>query len=268
LTSVAFFLGWAAITGILPFCGGFFSKDEILWRALATPNAILPFLPEVLYFGALAAAFLTAYYMTRLVVMVFLGEHRGNRETFEKLNEPSRIMTYPALLLGLGSLIAGWLSVPESIGGGNTLGKFLAPIFHLSTLEANNVSPRLEPLLMLLSYLVAVLGVGLAWYIYGLKHTLSPFLLKLIPGGKKAIEEKYYVDEIYEVLIVRVVKGFAHWVSHRLVEELLVNRVVDAASQGLLVAAQVLRKAQVGLVRVYLAYVVAGAALLIYLILH
>jgi NADH-quinone oxidoreductase subunit L len=269
LTSISFFLGWAAITGILPFCGGFFSKDEILWRAFATPNSVIPFLPEALYFTGLFTAFLTAFYMTRLFVMVFFGEYRGgDHEIHEHLHDSPKIMTVPTLILGLGSVVVGWIGVPEAIGGGNSLGKFVEPIFHLSTLEPNNVSAKVEPLLMLMSFLVAGLGVGLAWYIYGLKHTVSPLFLKLIPGGKKAVEKKYYVDEIYEVLVVRAVKGFAHWVSDRLVEQILINRILEAVTQGLYAAANFLRKTQVGLVRVYLAYVVAGAALLIYLILH
>jgi NADH-quinone oxidoreductase subunit L len=267
LTGVAFLAGWLAISGIPPF-SGFFSKDEILWHALATPNSVFPFLPEILYFAALFGAFLTALYMTRLVVLVFFGEYRGNRETFENLHESPRIMTIPLLLLALGSLSIGWIGVPESIGGANTLGKFLAPIFRLSALQTNGVSPRMEPLLMLMALLVAVLGVGMAWYIYGLKHTISPSLLKLIPGGKMAVEKKYYVDEIYEVLIVRMVKGFAKWFSDRLVEQLLINRIVEGLSRGLYLVARFLQKLQVGLVRVYLLYVVAGAALLIYLMLH
>ncbi len=121
---------------------------------------------------------------------------------------------------------------------------------------------------MLVSFLVAALGVGIAWYVYGLKHVLSQKILRLIPGGKKAIEQKYYVDELYEVTVVRWARGFAHWVSDRMVEQLLINRMIEAATQGLYTAAQFLQKIQVGLVRVYLAYVVAGAALLIYLILH
>ena len=268
LTSISFFLGWAAITGVLPFCGGFFSKDEILWRALATPNPVIPFLPEVLYFTALFTAFLTAFYMTRLFVTVFFGEYRGDKEIFEHLHDSPLIMTVPMLLLGVGSLISGWLSVPEAIGGGNSLGKFVDPIFHLSTLEANNVSPKIEPLLMLMSFLVAGLGVGIAWYVYGLRHHISPLFLKLIPGGKKAVEEKYYVDEIYDVMVVRAVKGFAHWVSDRLVEQILINRVLELITQGVYGVSRLLKKTQVGVVRAYLAYVVAGAALLIYLILR
>src|SRR5580658_10474731 len=134
MTSIGFLLGWMAIAGLPPFAG-FFSKDAILWSALATPNAVLPFLPKILYFVALLTAFLTAYYMTRLVVMVFFGDYRGGPEVFEQLHESPRIMTIPLLLLAVGSLFVGWIGIPEAIGGTNNLGKFLAPLFHLSTLE-------------------------------------------------------------------------------------------------------------------------------------
>jgi NADH-quinone oxidoreductase subunit L len=267
-SGLSFLMGWLAITGILPFCGGFFSKDEILWRALATPNLVVPGLPEILYFIALATAFLTAFYMTRLVVMVFFGEYRGPKEVFELLHESPRTMTLPLFILAVGALMSGWLGVPAAIGGADSLGKFLDPLFHLSTTEANAVSPKIEPLLMLMSLLVALLGVGTAWYIHGLKHTISPMFLKLIPGGKKTIEQKYYVDEFYEVTVVRWVKGFAHWVSDKLIEQLLINRTLGALIRAVEWIAKFLKKTQVGLVRAYLLYVVMGAALLIYLILH
>jgi NADH-quinone oxidoreductase subunit L len=177
-------------------------------------------------------------------------------------------MTIPLFILGIGSLVSGWIGMPEAIGGGNALGRYLDPIFHLSTLEPDGVSAKMEPLLMLLSFLVAILGALLAWYVYGLKHVLSQKLFKLIPGGKKVIEQKYYVDELYDVTVVRWVRGLAHWVSDRLVEQLLVNRLIEVLVQCLSAAAKFFKKLQVGLVRVYLAYVVAGAGLLIYLMIH
>jgi NADH-quinone oxidoreductase subunit L len=164
--------------------------------------------------------------------------------------------------------VVGWIGVPNAIGGGNLLGKFLDPIFHLSTLDATGLSGKMEPLFMLLSFLVVILGAGSAWYVYGLKHTIHQGLLKLIPGGKKTIEREYYVDEIYEVTVVRWVKGFAHGVSEWLIERLLINQTADLAARAVASAARLIQKTQVGLVRVYLAYVAAGAALLIYLILH
>ncbi|HEY5039866.1 MAG TPA: hypothetical protein VIJ93_12410, partial [bacterium] len=267
LTSLAFLMGWLAISGVLPF-GGFFSKDEILWHALSTPNALFSALPEILYFIALFTAFLTAFYITRLVVLVFFGDYRGNPKVFEQLHESPNGMVIPLMVLAVGSVWVGWINVPQSIGGADNLGHFLDPVFEGSTLKADGVSARMEPLLMLASFLVAGLGLGLAWYIYGLKHTLSQQVLKFIPGGKKALEKQYYVDELYEVTVVRWVKGFANLVSDRLIERLLVNRLIDEVTGGFQVAARFLQRIQVGLVRAYLAYVVLGATLLIYLILH
>ncbi len=268
LTSLAFLLSWLALTGVIPFCGSFFSKDEILWRTLATLNPLFSPLPEILYFIGLFTAFLTGFYMTRLVAMVFFGEYKGGPEALRHLHESPRVMTWPLLLLAVLSLPVGWIGTPEAIGGGNSLGKFLEPLFRLSSLEPNALSPRMEPILMFLSLLVAFLGVGSAWYVYGWKHVLSPKLLKLIPGGPKALEQKYYVDEIYETTVVRWVKWFAGAVSNYLVENLLVNRLLDAVARLGAWIGRNIQKTQVGLVRVYLAYVALGAALLVYLVLR
>jgi NADH-quinone oxidoreductase subunit L len=267
LTSIAFLFGWLAISGLPPFAG-FFSKDEILWSAVAIPNPIFPVLPEILYFAGLLASFLTAFYMTRLVVMVFFGEYRGSRETFEHLHESPWTMVAPLLVLAAGSLASGWIGVPQSIGGGDSLGKFLEPVFQGSALKTDGIPGRMEPLLMLASLLVAVLGVGAAWYIYGLKHTLSQKIFKLVPGGKKALEKKYYVDELYEVTVVRWVRGFARIISDHLIEKLIVNGLVDGLLSVFQKAARWTGKIQSGLVRAYLAYMLLGAGFLLYWMVH
>ena len=76
------------------------------------------------------------------------------------------------------------------------------------------------------------------------------------------------MDQIYEVTVVKWVKGFATWVSDRLVETLLINRIIDAGVAGIQSLGRSSQRIQTGLVRAYLVYVVLGAALLIYLILH
>jgi NADH-quinone oxidoreductase subunit L len=267
LTGISFLAGWLAISGIWPFAG-FFSKDEILWKSLATPNPLFAPLPEILYCVALATSFLTAYYMTRMVVLVFFGNYRGSREVFEHLHEAPRIMTIPLLVLALGSFFAGWIGVPEAIGGKNWLFQFLNPLFHPSSLDANAVSEKLEPFFMLVSFLVGGVGIGIAWYVYGLKHTLSSKLMGLIPGGKNLFEHKYYVDEIYEITIVKWMKGFAYWFSNRILEDLLINRTMESLIKTVFAFSRFLRKIQLGLVRAYLAYVLVGAILLIYWISH
>ncbi len=268
VTSLGFLLGWIAITGILPTCGGFFSKDEILWKALATPNSIFPTLPQILYFAGLATSFLTAVYMTRLVILVFFGHYRGDHEVYEHLHESPRTMTWPVLFLGVSSLFIGWIGVPVAIGGADELGKFLDPLFHLSTLEANALPRSLEPMLMLVSFGVVFLGVMAAWYVYSFKPNASKNLTQIFAGAKKVLDGKYFVDEFYNVTVVRLVKATARWVSGWVIETLLVNRLVEWGVRGVTQAAQTTRKVQVGFVRAYLVYVTAGAALLIYLLLH
>ena len=268
VTSLAFLMGWIAITGILPTCGGFFSKDEILWKALATPNSIFPVLPQILYFIGLITSFLTAFYMTRLVILVFFGNYRGDHEVYEHLHESPRIMTWPVLLLGLLSLGIGWIGVPVAIGGADELGRFLDPLFHLSTLESDALPRSLEPMLMLVSFAVAFLGVTVAWYVYSFKPSVSKNLTLMFTGVKKVLDGKYFIDEFYNDTVVRLARAVARWVSGWVIETLLVNRLVEWAVKGISKAAQAAKKVQVGFVRVYLAYVAAGAALLIYLLLH
>jgi len=265
---VSFLFGWIAITGIVPTLGGFFSKDEILWKALATPNSIFPFLPQVLYFGGLVAAFLTAFYMTRLVILVFFGKYRGEHDVFEHIHESPAIMTWPVFLLGLLSLFIGWIGVPAAIGGADELGKFLDPLFHLSTLESNALSHNLEPTLMAVSWLVACLGVGLACYAYGMKPAVSKNLAQWLTGLKKVLDGKYFVDEFYQATVVRFAKTIAKWVSGWLIEGLLVNRLVELSIQGVTRLSGAAKQVQLGFVRVYLVYIAAGAALLIYLLVH
>jgi NADH-quinone oxidoreductase subunit L len=268
VTSFGFLLGWIAIAGLLPACGGFFSKDEILWKALATPNPIFSILPQILYGIALTASFLTAFYMTRLVILVFFGDYRGDREIFEHLHESPRIMTWPVLILGAGSLAVGWIGVPTVIGGADEIGKFLDPLFHLSTLDANGFSSKLEPMLMLVSFLASWLGVAAAWYAYAFKPSASKNLAQWFSGSKKVLDGKYFVDEFYNATVVRLTKVLARRGSGWVVETLLVNRLAEWAVRGVTRTVRAAKAVQTGFVRVYLAYVVAGAALLIYLLLY
>lgn len=206
--------------------------------------------------------------MTRLVILVFFGNYRGDHEVYEHLHESPRIMTWPVLLLGLLSLGIGWIGVPVAIGGADELGRFLDPLFHLSTLESDALPRSLEPMLMLVSFAVAFLGVTVAWYVYSFKPSVSKNLTLMFAGVKKVLDGKYFIDEFYNDTVVRLARAVARWVSGWVIETLLVNRLVEWAVKGISKAAQAAKQVQVGFVRVYLAYVAAGAALLIYLLLH
>ncbi|HXL74187.1 MAG TPA: hypothetical protein VN963_11250, partial [bacterium] len=162
----------------------------------------------------------------------------------------------------------GWIGVPVAIGGADELGKFLDPLFHLSTLKSNDLPRSLEPVLMSVSFAVAFLGVAVAWYVYSFKPSVSKNLAQMFTGFKKILDGKYFVDEFYNDTVVRLAKTIARLISGWVIETLLVNRLVEWGVKGVSQAAQSAKKIQTGFVRVYLAYVAAGAALLIYLLLH
>ncbi len=128
VTAWTFLFGWVAIAGIAPFAG-FFSKDEILWRTFSAENALLPWLPKVLWAVALATAGLTALYMTRLVALVFFGRSRVTPEAEHHLHESPRSMTVPLMVLAAGSLLAGLLGPPAFLHlGPNRFGGWLEPV--------------------------------------------------------------------------------------------------------------------------------------------
>jgi NADH-quinone oxidoreductase subunit L len=129
VTTWTFLGGWLAICGIVPFAG-FFSKDEILWKAFSTPNAVLPWLPKVLWALAFLAAGLTAAYMTRLIVLTFFGKSRMSPEVEQHVHESPRWMTIPLVVLAAGSLLVGFLGTPAFLGiGPNRFERWLEPVF-------------------------------------------------------------------------------------------------------------------------------------------
>jgi len=149
--------GTVAIAGIPPLAG-FFSKDEILWRAYQASWAY--------WLIGLFTAFQTSFYMFRLWFMTFTGSYRGTTEEQPHaehaghgthlgreqivsragayaphghggIHESPRVMLVPLVILAVMSIVGGWIGIPGSMGGGNHFDKFLAPVFHTSTPSLN-----------------------------------------------------------------------------------------------------------------------------------
>lgn len=203
-TARTFAIGSIAIAGIPPLAG-FFSKDGILGHAFEYS----PFL----WFIGFVTAGLTAFYMFRLVFMTFFGTSRVDHEVEHHLHESPKSMTVPLMILAFLSIVGGWIGWPESLGGSDRLGEFLAPIlFHppVEAVEAAKSSgAATEYGLMVLSVLVAITGIYLArrWYIQRPEvpakiAASSPFLYDLL-------YHKYYVDELYDALFVNRTKDLA-----------------------------------------------------------
>ncbi|GGM98016.1 NADH-quinone oxidoreductase subunit 12 [Thermus composti] len=181
----------ALALGGLPLLSGFWSKDAILTATLTYPFGGVGF-----YVGALLVAVLTAMYAMRWFVLVFLGEERGHHHP----HEAPPVMLWPNHLLALGSVLAGYLALPHPLP--NLLEPFLKPA--LAEVEAHHLSLGAEWGLIGLSALVALLGLW-AGYTF--------FQRKAFPGWYLAFEaasrESFYVDRIYNALIVNPLKALA-----------------------------------------------------------
>ncbi len=265
VTGITFAIAGLSLAGF-PFFSGFFSKDEILWRALATPNLIFPWMPWVLFTATALVSLLTAFYITRLMILVFFGEFRGTREEEEEVHESPKVMTWPLMILAFFAITIGWLGAPKAIGGGQRVDSFLEPVFGHSTPEASAFPLSVVPILMLFSGLVVCVGIAWAWMVYYRKSSRSPGWIRFFEPLKTLLQNKYYVDEFYDRTVLAFTRGFARWFSVRFIDQMIIERTVEGLAATAQQAAQWTRRIQVGTVRVYLAYLLVGTALLLYLV--
>jgi NADH-quinone oxidoreductase subunit L len=211
VTHWTMFIATLAIAGIFPFAG-FFSKDEILWQAWSSERGAY----QWLWLIGVITAFMTSFYMFRLMYLTFHGRPRMSHEVEHHIHESPKSMTVPLIILAAGSIFAGWLGVPHSLGGSNRFEKFLEPVFAKEAKpvlaeqtpgqlaagqkEAEHTNPT-EYLLMLLSLGLAAAGWGLAWKVYrhADKGYAEPIAAKT-PLVYTAMLNKYYVDEGYDYI--------------------------------------------------------------------
>jgi len=262
-----FLFATLAITG-MPGFSGFFSKDEILWQTFSSPYG-----NKVLWFLGVLAAALTAFYMFRLLLLVFHGQPRYTPTTEQRIHESPPVMTRPLVVLAVLSLVGGWVGIPAALGGSNHIEHFLAPVFASSTsrLQALAVehthAEELE--VMAIALLLAGLGFAAAYLMYARRPELAQELARNFHRPYQLLLNKYYVDEIYQKFIV----GPAHWLSDRVLWQAIDVGVIDGAVNGLGVEARVLggwlRQWQSGNIRSYAGWIVLGALLIItYLVLR
>jgi NADH-quinone oxidoreductase subunit L len=218
-------LMWAATLAIagVPPLSGFFSKDEILAAAFARGTHDPIWL--VFWGTGVATALLTAFYMTRLMLYTFHGPNRTGAQERAHLREAPPVMTGPLVVLGLLTVAGGVLNVPPLLGGGAWLHHWLEPVTRRADalVPAAHVQPALEWALVIGAVLVAALGIGAA------RSRLKP--AELVParaakpetGFARVLWKKWYVDEIYDALIVRPVM----WLSREVLWKVVDVRIVD-----------------------------------------
>jgi NADH-quinone oxidoreductase subunit L len=247
-----------AIAGIPPLAG-FWSKDEILWKAYQV---------SPVYWGiGVVTAFITSFYMFRLWYMTFFGDYRGQVDAHGhgshgedhghgEPHESPMVMLVPLMILALLSLFGGF------VGWGNHFEHFLAPVFGATeAVEAS--SHGTELLLMGVSVAVALAGWWLAYLLYYKRQDLPQKIADSLGGFYQTVVHKYYIDELYATFFVRpLVEGSTRilWQDvDRKIIDAAVNDTGDAARQ----VSDEVRHMQSGNIRSYAGWIAAGAAVVI-----
>ena len=214
-----------AIAGIPPF-SGFFSKDEILAATFArgetTPIYYLYYAMGVL------AALLTAFYMARLMSMTFLGSNRTGEKERSLIHDAPWVMTGPLVVLGVLSAVGGMLNLPPFIGGGAALEHWIEPVTAPSAAFFRLQMPQGSTELFLVgaAVLIGVIGLLAGWKAT-LRRPIPPAAEAPADTGlARLLNRKYYVDEIYDALIVRPVV----WLSRVVLWKGVDQGVVDGAA--------------------------------------
>jgi len=299
VTFWTFLAGTFAIGGVFPLAG-FFSKDEILWKAFRDGSPLL-------WGVGFAAAGLTAFYMMRLVVLTFAGKNRASEEVRHHIHESPATMTVPLVVLAVLSVVGGWIGWPHFLGGSNRFEAWLEPVFHApvpalvaeatghgepAELEAAPAAPdhagetaahglaahdaaahesgetAMEWTLMLASVGIALLGLGLGWWVYARRIAVADAARGMAGGFfHRLFSNKYWVDELYAAVFLK--PGYAlsrtvlwQWIDRRVIDGLLVNgsAAMVALTGGLL------RLLQNGMLRSYAyAFAVGVAVFVLYL---
>ncbi|HEV2174304.1 MAG TPA: NADH-quinone oxidoreductase subunit L [Nitrospira sp.] len=272
-THKLFFIGTIAIAGIPPFAG-FWSKDEIMAHAFTHHQ-------YVLYGMAAIGAFMTSFYMFRLTYLTFYGKSRMDHHTEEHIHESPAVMIAPLMVLGLLSLAGGFIGFPPEHGW---LHQFLAPVAGVG--GEHEVGTGLVLSLMMIATGIALFGWALAHYLYSMNTTAPDRWATKAQGVYTTLLNKYYVDELYDLLFVEftkkvgrsfdwfdrvVIDGIVRGVAQMAelgaegstwVEKHLIYGGVNIVGYGNHLLAKQWRQIQSGMVHHYAAIIVAGLFLL------
>jgi NADH-quinone oxidoreductase subunit L len=280
--------GVFAIAGIPPFAG-FFSKDEILYRAFTSDNPI----GKLLWFFGLVTAGMTAFYMFRLWFKTFFGPEHFEEHTdlhdhgaavhthsdshavmvadpeddhalhSHGVHESPWIMLFPLVVLAILSFIGGWVGIPAALGGHNEIEHFLDPVFaNPNAVEAatTTASHGLESGLAVVSVLVAAIGFFFAYLFYYKKPGTAAALAQRAPALYRLVDHKFYIDEIYGAVIIAPLLMFSRLFLGGIVDSGIVNGAGAAAGATTRGFSALVRRVQSGNIRSYAGWLALGAA--------
>jgi NADH-quinone oxidoreductase subunit L len=246
LTFFTFTIGCIAIAGIPPF-SGFFSKDAILLSVFEKN--------PVLYGFALFGALLTAFYMFRLLFVTFTGKFRGTEAQAHHLHESPALMTVPLVILAVLSFAGGFVGIPEVLAtGGDKITGFLSPV--IAKHEEHFVTHSTEYALMGISTVLVLITIAFAWYRFKVYQPKEEM------GFGKLLENKWYVDELYDKIIVNPLMKCAGFLNN-FFEKYIVDGLVNGVGKAVNYGSRQLRLVQSGQVGSYVLLMVLSILILL-----
>lgn len=235
ITFLTFLVGVLAISGF-PFTSGFVSKDEILIAAFQQDKFI--------FWGALLGATLTAFYMFRLLMLTFFGGFRGTEEQAHHLHESPFSMTLPLIILAILSLVGGAVQFPHLFGGHPFFNEYLAPAVKALAFEEHGLATVEYGLLgYSIVLLLVVFIITKKWY--AVNQVEASYT-----GFKKILANKWYVDELYNTIIIKPLQWFNKKVVSFLESE-VIDWIVNGVGKLVQLASRQLRLIQSGQVGSY-----------------
>jgi NADH-quinone oxidoreductase subunit L len=294
VTYWTFLIGALAIAGF-PGLAGFFSKDEILYRTFSAGH-------PVLWAVGAVTSLMTAFYMFRLVFLAFHGERRPARaEALDHrapaavaqgfspvgasavhdqqsdaesphmhhtahLHDAPRSMAIPLVVLAIGSVLAGYVNVPAAIGGSAFLEHFLEPSLHVPAMAGAQTEAHddhsVELTLMITSTVIALIGIGLAAFLYLKRPHMPDVFAARFPGIYQFLVHKGYIDELFDAAAVQPIKSLSEHVLWK-GDARVIDGAVNGTGQIVVETGALLRQLQTGSVRAYAVSVLFGAVVIV-----
>ncbi len=259
-TYVTMLIATLAIAGFPPLAG-FFSKDSILLSAFQSESG-----GHILYAFGLLTALLTSFYMFRLIFLTFHGKQRYD-EHHVHVHESPKSMLVPLMILAVLSIVGGWLAAPAFWGSPDYFAKFLEPVFAQGTggeaAAAEAAAHALELPLAGVAFFTALVGLGIAFWLY-LKQPGKPEpLAKSFQGAYTTLFNKYYVDELYAAIVIKPLMWLSRDVLWQAVDVQVIDGAVNGAASSATRIGDGVRHTQSGNTRSYAVWVVIGALVII-----
>jgi NADH-quinone oxidoreductase subunit L len=251
-----FLVGTLAIAGI-PGFSGFFSKDAVLWAAWNFADY-----GKLLWgFGVVTAGF-TSFYMFRLLILTFHGSPRYAHDDAGHVHESPPSMLIPLVVLAFFALVAGYVGVPPILGGNDPIQQFLTPASHEPESESPGTS-EVETILLAASTVASLLALGLAYLFYVAKPELPQRLVTRFHSLYSIVFNKYYVDELYDTVIVWPIVTVSREFFWKVVDSLMIDGAVNGVGYVVRGVGAGLRHMQTGYVRMYAGWILFGGVLII-----